>query len=259
MANEYQSSNVPKTVQQAAKKIAANAFMACILGIVVYMSILFVYRSVGSPRIIGYTKTVSTVNEDGTTKQTAKTYYFKDGEKAVVPENDETNIYSPIYTRDTFPEALSQILMLAVYALMLYGVAWDYGSHCHNKSLSDNTVGRDFRGVKMWAYSSFMYWISLIMMLFSKLVVEIPFTMPLYCLVNAVFLPLLNGFIYNKHGTYGLIAVFGNSPSDLSWLGVAVMLGVILVKLAICLLGFELGKRQISIREKIFYKNPNKN
>lgn len=256
MAANYQSGSLPKNVAEASKKIALNAFMAAVLGIVIYMSVLFIYRSAGNPKIIGYTTTITSVDKDGNkTDTTGESYYFKDGEKHDIPKSNDSTKYSPLYTRDAFPEALSQILMFIVSTLMIYSVAWDFGSHCHNTAAADTNSKFDLRGLKIGVYSSFMYWLSLLLMLISKLFGEIPFTMPIYCLVNSSYLPLLNGFIYNEHGTYGLIAVFGNSPKDLSWLGVAVMLIPIIVKIGICVLGFELGKRQISLREKALYKN----
>ena len=56
MAKSYNDPQAPKNFDEAAKKIALNAFMACVLSLVIYMSILFVFRSIGNPKIIGYTE-----------------------------------------------------------------------------------------------------------------------------------------------------------------------------------------------------------
>lgn len=252
----YETDNYPKTFGEAVRKIMSNACLAAVMCIIVYMSILFIYRSVGNPTVIGYTQTVMEFNSDGeaiSEKQT-KTYYFKDGDNKEVPESTESTYYNKLYGKDAFPEVFSQILMFIISAFMIYSNAWGFGSHSNN---SDKIAGRKhnaFTGIKLALFSSGAFFISYLVMLFSKLAVSFNFAMSLFGLVNASYLPLLNAFVENANGTTGLVAVLNNSPNDFSWVGMLVMLIPLAIKIIICFIGYELGYRNISIKEKIIYR-----
>ncbi len=256
MASNYNDPQAPKTFEDAAKKIALNAFMACVLSLVIYISVLFVFRSIGNPKIIGYTEFEIIVDDDGNAiDEVGTTYYFEDGEEAVIPESDDTHYYNKIYTNDAFPEVLSQILTVLVFTLMIYTVAWGFGDRRRNEVAFGRATRNKLEGAKLGVYSSVVSILAYILMLIAKLGVSIRFAMPIFGLVNSCFLPLFNAFVSNKHGTYGLTAVIGNAPDDLSWVGLSVMLLPILYKVLVCFVAYELGYKGISIKEKIIYKN----
>ncbi len=256
MAKNYNDAQAPKNFTDASKKIALNAFMACILSLIIYMSVLFVFRSIGNPKIIGYTAFEIIVDDNGNaTEEKGETFYFQEGEEAVIPESDETHYYNKIYTNDAFPEILSQILTATVFALMIYTVAWGYGDHRRNEVAFGHARRDKFEGIKLGIYSSVVSILAYCIILIAKLGVNIAFAMPLFGLVNSSFLPLLNAFVYNEHGTYGLTAVLGNTAIDLSWVGMLIMLIPILYKIIICYVAYELGYKSISVKEKIIYKN----
>ena len=255
MAQNNNDPQSPKTFDEAAKKIALNAFMACVLSLVIYMSILFVFRSIGNPKIIGYTEIEQIVDDKGNTvEEKGTTYYFKEGEKVVIPEADDTHYYNKIYTNDAFPEILSQVLSAIVFALMIYTVAWGFGDHRRNEVNFGKAQRNKLEGIKLGIYSSVFSLLAYLMMLIAKIFGNMKFAMAVFGLVNSSFLPLLNAFVYNEHGTYGLTAILGNTPDDLSYLGLAVMLLPIIFKVTVCYVAFELGYRGISVREKIIYK-----
>lgn len=256
MARSYNDPPAPKSLEEAAKKIALNAFMACVLSLIIYMSVLFVFRSIGNPKIVGYTEFEVIVDKDGNaTDEKSTSYYFKDGEEAVIPESDDTHYYNKIYTNDAFPEVLSQILTVTVFTLMIYTVAWGFGDHRRNEITFGRAKRNKFEGITLGVYSSVVSILAYVLMLIAKLGVSIGAAMPIFGLVNSCFLPLFNAFVYNEHGTFGLTAVLGNSPEDLSWTGFAVMLLPIIYKVLVCYVAYELGYRGISIKEKIIYKN----
>ncbi len=103
-------------------------FMAAVLGIVIYMSVLFIYRSAGNPKIIGYTTTITSVDKDGNkTDTTGESYYFKDGEKHDIPKSNDSTKYSPLLHSRCFPRgAFSNSYFFIVSTLMVYSVAWDF-------------------------------------------------------------------------------------------------------------------------------------
>lgn len=256
MSREYNDSQSPKSFDEAAKKIALNAFMACVLSLVIYMSVLFVFRSIGNPKIIGYTEFEIILDEEGNaTDEKGTTYYFKDGEEPAIPEPDDTHYYNKIYTNDAFPEVLSQLLTCIVFTLMIYTVAWGFGDHRRNEVTFGRAKRNRLEGAKLGLYSSVFSLLAYLLMLISKLGADFGFSMSVFGLVNASFLPLLNAFVYNEHGTYGLTAVLGNTSDDLSWTGLIIMLLPILYKILVCYCAYELGYRNISIKEKIIYKS----
>ncbi len=256
MAKSYNDPQSPKTFDEAAKKIALNAFMACILSLIIYMSVLFVFRSIGNPKIIGYTEFETILDEEGNAiSEKGTSYYFDEGDEAKIPEPDETHYYNKIYTNDAFPEVLSQILCVSVFTLMIYSIAWGFGDHRRNEVNFGKARRNKIEGIKLGVYSSVFSLLAYLMMLLAKIFGGMRFAMPVFGLVNSSFLPLLNAFVYNEHGTYGLTAVLRNTPEDLSFTGLAVMLLPIVYKVAVCYVAYELGYRGISIKEKIIYKN----
>lgn len=252
----YETDNYPKTFGEAVRKIMSNACLAAVMCIIVYMSILFIYRSVGNPTVIGYTETVMEFNSDGeavSEKQT-NTYYFEKGEEVKVPESAEGRYYNKIYGKDLFPEVFSAILMFIIASFMTYSNAWGFGSHSNNSDKIANKKHSVFTGIKLGVFSSGAFFASYLVMLLAKLFYPFNFALSLFGLVNAAYLPLLNAFVENPYGTVGLVAVLNNSPNDFSWIGMLVMLVPLVIKTIICFIGYELGYRNISLKEKIVYK-----
>ncbi len=256
MANSNYGESFPKTFSSASKKVALNAFMAAVLGIIIYMSVLLIFRTIGTPKIVGYVTYEITLDKEGRaeSEKAAASYYFKDGEETKLPQSDKTHKYSPIYTDDAFPEVFSQILMLAVYSIMIYNVAWGYGAHTKNEVTFGHRKRDKFEGAKVGLASSVVYYIALLLLILAKLGSGFKQALGLFGLVNASFLPLFNEMVYNEHGTFGLIAITSNTPADISWVGVLIMLLPLLYKVLLCFAAYELGYRGISLKERIMYK-----
>lgn len=252
----YETDNYPKTFLEAVKKIMSNACLAGIMCIIVYMSILFIYRSAGNPTVIGYTATVMEFNSDGEaiSEKQSKTYYFKDGESKEIPENTESVYYNKLYGKDIFPEVFSQILMFIICAFMVYSNAWGFGSHSNNSDKIAKRKHNALTGIFLGLLSSGAFFVSYFVMLISKLFIPFNFALSLFGLVNSSYLPIFNAFVENTNGTVGLTAVLNNGPNDFSWVGMLVMLIPLVIKIIICFVGYELGYRNISIKEKIIYK-----
>lgn len=255
--NRYPTDNYPKTFGEAVRKIIGSACLAGIIGIIAYMSILFIYRSVGNPTVIGYTTTVMEFNSDGeaVSEKQAKPYYFLENEKVVVPENTNKVYYNPIYGKDAFPEVLTQILLAIVSSIMIYNRAWGYGSHSNNSDKIANKRHNPFLGVLLALASSGFYFVSYLIMIISKLGLNIPAAMSFFGLTNASYLPLFNAFVENEIGTVGLVGVLNNSPADFMWIGMLFMLIPLAIKIIVCFVAYELGYRNISIKNKIIYKD----
>ena len=166
MQGTSRSETYPKSFSEAVRKIAVNSFVAAVLCILIYMSVLFVYRQVGNPKIIGYVEYVQTLDAEGkvVSEEKKDTYYFKEGEKAVVPQADKTHYYNNLYTNDTFPEVFSQILMLCVTSVMVYSVAWGYGAYQKNEISYGHAERDKLKGVKLGLTSSFMFIITYILL-----------------------------------------------------------------------------------------------
>ena len=257
MQGTTRSEAYAKSFSEATRKIATNSFVAAVLCILIYMSVLFVYRQVGNPKIIGYVEYVQTLDENGEviSEKRNDTHYFKEGEEAVVPKADTTHYYNKLYTNDTFPEVLSQILMFCVSSVMIYSVAWGYGAYQKNEITYGHAVRDKLRGLKLGISSSFMFILSYILLIFSKIGLSLKFAFPLFGLVNASYLPLFNSLIDAKYGAYSLVGIMSYNIDDISIFSIGIMIIPFIIKLIVCYLGYELGLRQISIKDKIMFKN----
>lgn len=245
-----------KSFSEATRKIAVTSFVSAILCILIYMSVLFVYRQAGNPKIIGYVEHVQVLDENGKviSDEIKDAYYFKEGEKAELPKADTTHYYDKLYTNDTFPEVLSQILMFAVSSVMIYNIAWGFGAYEKNAIAYGHSTRDKLKGVKLGLTSSFMFIVSYILLVFAKFGVNFKFAFPLFGLVNSTYLPLFNSLLNAKYGAYGLVGVLSFNIDSISITGIAIMLIPLIIKVLICYLGYELGIKQISIKDRIVFK-----
>ena len=261
MARSNGAEIYPKSFEEAVRKVAFNAFMAAVLGIIIYMSVLFLFRTVANPTIIGYIEHVQQVDDKGNvvSEKRSEPYFFKDGEKPIVPKEDNTHYYNVLYTNDTFPEVLSLILMVSVSLIMIYNVAWGFGAYEHNTVGLGTTTRDKLRGVKVGLASSFMFGISYLLLILAKLGIPIKFALGFFGLVIGTYLPLYNAVISSKYGVFGLTAILNSNIEsitidNISFVGILVMLIPLIIKVLVCYIGYEFGFKQFSIREKLLYK-----
>lgn len=256
MTKNFAPDNTPTSFSDCIGKICKNVALAAILSIIVYISVLYIYRTVGSPDYAGYSTTTYTTDENGTENEKITTYFFADGEEHVVPESDDTHKYSPIYSNDIFPEVFTEILTVILYVLMLYSVVWAFGVHQRNFEQCAGREKTKFVGLKLGVCSSFMFGLAYILSVFAKLGLPVNFAFPLFGLVNAPFLPLFNAFIQGgPQGVVGIAGLINNSVADFSPYGFVAMLAPLMLKIGVCIVAYELGYKQISVKEKILFKN----
>ncbi len=249
MSDNYSTSSF----SAAAKSVTIKSFLSGVLCLIVYMSILLIYRGIADPNVAGYTET--TYNPK--TKETKYTvYYFEKGEETL-PKGDENSSYSPIYGKDAFPEIATQIISLIVFCLMIYDVAWNYGSHQSNAFSFGRTKRDYFESVKLAVCGSFVGIVAYILLLVSRFVSGINWALPVFSAVNSAFLPYLNCFLQFTDKPYapsGLTVITQSNSLEISTLGIVAMLLPFIIKIIVCVIGYELGFRQISLKDKILYK-----
>lgn len=246
---------IGRTVPDVARSIIVKSFAAAVLGIIIYMSVLFIYRSVGNPEPIGYyTKTTITDAEDVKTDKYGENYYFSEDEEHVLPKADDTHYYGEIYGWDAFPEILSQNLMFFIVALFVYDAAWSFGSARKN-AVSFGRVKRDkIEGVKLGVCSSIVGILAYAVLVLQKIGLPIGFAFRIFAVVNSSYLPLFNLVVITEREISGIAALTGNVHMDISVIGLLIMLIPILLKIIICFIGYEFGFRQISLKDRILYK-----
>lgn len=252
MAN-YNEERAPKDVLSAAKKVAANAFLAAILCIIVYSSVLLLFRSFISPNIIGYTEKVQTFDEEGNlvSEEITNIVDFEKGSDSAIPENTENKVYTARYGLDIVPTVLSQILCMIVQFVMVYSVAWAFGTHQHNAFEFGRAEKNYLEGAKIGLYSSVAGITTFALMILAKFGICENLIYKIFVLVNGTYLPLLNILV---DGAVGGVSVISKTPQDLSWAGLCIMLVPILLKVLVCYAGYVLGFKGISLKETIIYK-----
>jgi len=240
----------------AVKSILVKSLLAAILGLIIYMSVLFIYRSFAHPTIVGYT--VTTINEEEKSSTTNK-YFFKENEEAVLPKADDTHFYNALYGRDAFPEILSQLLIFVIFSIMIYDAAWQYGAKMGNAVSFGRAKRNVFEGIKLGAYSNVVGYIAYLLLLFSKLGLNFKFALPVFSIVNAAYLPLLNATLISELPVTGFSSITQSFNIDTSFSTLLVMLIPLFLKILVSFIGYELGYRQISIKDKILYKDKTEN
>ena len=257
MAKNYNDASAPKSFSEAVRKVWVNAVAAGILSIIIYVSLGVVFKTV-APNYVGYQPAI--VDEEGHRVKDGGFIPFEDGEVSF-PETDHDKGYGITVSQ----EMVSLIFMGTVFTLMIYSVMWAYGDHQRNSVSIGQTKHDKYEGVKVGALSSIVSILALAFTLISKLlscftsINLMPLSLSCLSFSNFTFMPILKPFV-----TVPDITIFSRDPSidrmlfgcsDISWLGIAVMVVPIIYKILICHLAYNLGYRQISIKEKIVYKN----
>ena len=178
--------------------------------------------------------------------------YFEDLQNEGIPKDDEIHRYSPIYGVEPVSSVISQILCMTVLFIMIYSICWSYGAHQKN-AVQFGKMDRDrFEGAKVGLASSVVGIFAFLVIVLAKFGIDTNISFKLFALVNGTYLPLINGLV---EGAQGGLTVISKSVSNISWTGILIMLIPLVLKILVCQIGYDLGYKGISIREKLIYKN----
>lgn len=143
---------------------------------------------------------------------------------------------------------VSQILMVILFAAFPYSNMWYLGDHDHN-SAQFGHIRRDYaRGVKIGLLADIpavLAWVALIV---CKLANIFPSYVVRYRWINVCFWPYFNHFIPSTV----------LKTAEVTWGGVAAMLPILLALPLTTGLGYFLGFKEFSVRDKLVYATTGK-
>ncbi len=291
MARNYNDASAPKCFSEAVRKVWVNAVAAGILSIIIYVSLGVVFKTV-APKYVGYQPVIE--NNEGIRVADGGPVYFT-SDNAKFPKGDYDIIYGVSPALEIVSQILMAILFaLMIYSVMWAFGDHQRNSVGIGNSVRDRFEGLKVGAVS--STLSICAWLFLLVSkIIYAIMVRIKLSEVLNCtgletdealrlisekpndygIVNLIplailcvaicylpYIPLIKAFvtiigITDVGKDPALFDIFSNCE-DISWVGVFALLIPLIFKLIVCHSAYELGYRQISIKEKIVYKN-NKN
>lgn len=243
------------------KKLAAQCFLrtliAAIIGIVIYMSVVFVVNGMNY-RVIGYKILYSADGE--TFEPDAKHEYYYTGEedenwvdKGLEQFMDENGNYKEGYYKQELPSTLSksamstlawvsQIPTLIIWGALLYTLTWNVGNGAADKNeLGGESIDK-LRGLKAGLVAVIPYAVTYLILVAAKISGAMNWAVSLFKILN------YNCFAFND-----MIITGGLNTISASEL---VCLALVLIPLPIfAAFGYAMGLRHTNIKEKVIYKD----
>ncbi len=220
-------------------------FLASIMCFIVWISIdamgLSFFGEVTGYEIYAY-------DENGENPQliTAHTYAEGDDRSAKVETKDNEVL---TYTRamspktDAVVDVLSSVFTLLIFGLFPYNILWNMGSHDDNYVQLGRMDKDIYFGLKVGAVASVPSAVLYLLLILGKFGVVPGVIIKWHRLLNTPFIPYLDA-----------VEMGAQTAPELS-IGSLLAVGVTLLFVPfVCWLGYYLGYRQISIREKLVYK-----
>ncbi len=150
-----------------------------------------------------------------------------------------------LFMENVYLTVILQIICFILVFFLIYCPLWTEGNKDKNKNLfkKDNIIFDKFKGFKIGLYISIPYFIFNIFLILSRLGI-IPNILVLYKIVNSHIWPI--------------IQILSPNNSDIMRLNVLDMIIINLLPLIfiiISTIGYVLGFKGISLKQKIIYKN----
>lgn len=141
-------------------------------------------------------------------------------------------------------DIIIQILMATLFIVFPYSHLWDQGDRDHNSVQFGHMAEDKWRGLKIGLLASIPAFAAFLLLIVFKAAQLVPQYVVYYRWINVCFWSIFNFFIPTS--VLELSAV--------SWAAVPAMLIILAVLPLMTHIGYTLGYRQISIRDKIVYK-----
>ncbi len=251
------------TVAQAVKVFLYSAFAAllcAILHLSVTMALNMSTRQelgqrVGGVLEDGRTIVSETYNATMDSEAYSKAYIIEeDGSETPIPVEDLekypiTQSFKSRILSDPDPEMkaiadwVAQILMLILFLAFPYSTLWYLGDHDRNRVLFGHQMANPWRGVQVGALASVPAACMWLLLVVGKGLNTLPGFVKWYRWSNMCF------WSYVSH----LMPSDILNPADVAWGSVAAMLVPLLAFPAITGLGYFLGYKEISVRDRLIY------
>ena len=149
---------------------------------------------------------------------------------------------------DVVIDVLSSVIMLLIFAVFPYVILWNMGSHDENYVQLGRMEKDICFGLKAGAIATIPSAILYLLLVLGKLGVIPGVILNWHRLINTPFIPYIDA-----------VEMGANTATELSVTALLAVGVPLLFVPVLCWLGYYLGYRQISIRERLVYKNPHKN
>ena len=143
---------------------------------------------------------------------------------------------------------LSQICMLLIYISLLYSCVWTRGDKDRNLVQFGHAAADPYKGFRVGLYAMIPSAAAYAVLLLSKCGLLLPDFVKYYRYCHLAFFPLYLALVPNS------IAL----TADLSWLRLLGLLGLVALLPLITGGAYLLGYHQVSLSERLIYKNPQK-
>lgn len=275
--NDLTKADIRKQNFKMAVGIYLRTILAAVLCLFVYMSITMLITGFTTQEI-GYVVYEST--SDGSVVEVERHYYADDssapssappvqqgpglpgaaqGEEAEPADTTTETTLAPGQQRQSIrsdppagalvaQDIISSVLMLMLLAAFPYSIVWPRGDRDKNAVNFGHMQEDKLRGLKVGLMAAIPSFVGYILLVLSKLGVFWSGYFLLYRFLNVPFMPLLDA----------LAPAGVQATAQVPWSGIAVMLVAVLFVPLVCHVAYTLGYHQISVMEKLVYKNTSK-
>lgn len=143
---------------------------------------------------------------------------------------------------------LSQVCMLLIYISLLYSCVWTRGDKDRNLVQFGHAAADPYKGFRVGLYAMIPSAAAYVVLLLSKCGLLLPDFVKYYRYCHLAFFPLYLALVPNS------IVL----TADLSWLRLLGLLGLVALLPLITGGAYLLGYHQVSLSERLIYKNPQK-
>lgn len=171
------------------------------------------------------------------------------GEPDILDDYPVTQSFSENIRSETDPflknvaNWVAQILMLILFTAFPYSSVWYAGDHDRNSVQFGHRTGDALRGVKIGLLADIPAALAFLLLIVCKLTAAWPAYIVRYRWINVCFWPYFNQFIPSNV----------LNTAEVTWGAVAAMLPILLVLPLVTGIGYYLGYREISLRDRLVY------
>ncbi len=238
-------SETKKPLLKTSFNVWLRLVVASIMCFIVWMSIdamgLGFFSEVTGYEIYAY-------DENGENPQLVTSHIYTEGEdRSAKVETKDNEVLT--YTRtmsaktDTAIGVLSSAFTLLIFGLFPYNILWNMGSHDENYVLLGRMKKDIYFGLKVGTVASVPSAVLYLLLILGKFGVIPAVILKWHRLINAPFIPYIDA-----------VEMGAKTAPELSVVSLLAVGATLLFVPFVCWLGYYLGYRQISIREKLVYK-----
>ena len=254
----------PNTTKGQAAKVFAYSTFAWLLCFILHLSVTMALNMssrqelgerVGGVLEDGRTLVSETYNATMESEAYSKAYIIEeDGSETPIAVEELENypitqsfksriMSEPDPAMKSIADWVAQVLMLILFFAFPYSTLWYLGDHDRNRVLFGHQTANPWRGVQIGALASIPAVGMWLLLIVGKLCNLLPGFVKWYRWFNMCFWSYVSGLMPNTI----------QNPADVAWSAVAAMLLPLVALPAITGLGYFLGYKEFSVRDRLVY------